>query len=94
MSFLNSVLKVFVGDKSKKDVKVLQPLVNQIKSFEAELEKLSHDELRAKTTFFKNKIKEDCKAINDKIEELLNEVKSSTDIDKNEDIYTEIDKLK
>lgn len=48
MSFINSVLKVFVGDKSEKDVKSLQPLVNEIKSFEKQLEGLSHDELRQK----------------------------------------------
>jgi len=44
MSFLNSILKAFVGDKSKKDVKELQPLVNQIKSFEQQLEGISNDE--------------------------------------------------
>ena len=32
MSFLNSVLKVFVGDKSKQDVKAITPLVNKIKT--------------------------------------------------------------
>ena len=46
MSFINSILKAFVGDKSQKDVKELQPLVDQIKSFELLLESLSHDELR------------------------------------------------
>ena len=35
MSLLNSVLKVFVGDKSKQDVKAIMPLVEQIKSFES-----------------------------------------------------------
>ena len=94
MSFLNSVLKAFVGDKSKKDVKELQPLVTQIKSFEAGLEKLSHDELRSKTTEFRAKITEACKSLNDQIEELTAEVNASKDIDKNEDIYGEIDKLK
>jgi preprotein translocase subunit SecA len=94
MSFINSILKAFVGDKSQKDVKSLQPLVDQIKSFEADFESLSHDELRAKTIAFKAKIKEDRKAIDDQISTLQEEVKASTDIDKNEDIYTEIDKLK
>jgi preprotein translocase subunit SecA len=94
MSILNTVLKVFVGDKSKKDVKALQPLVDQIKSFEASLQGLSHDELRAKTAIFKAKIEENVKEVNDKIEALLEEVKASSDIDKNEDIYSEIDKLK
>ena len=56
MSFINSILKVFVGDKSQKDVKALQPYLNKIKTFEAPLQALSHDELRAKTIFFKEKI--------------------------------------
>ena len=34
MSFINNVLKVFVGDKAKKDVKALQPLVDKILDFE------------------------------------------------------------
>ncbi|RKR12240.1 protein translocase subunit secA [Maribacter vaceletii] len=94
MSFLNSILKVFVGDKSEKDVKELQPIIKQVKSFEAAIENLSHDELRAKTTEFKNKIKENCSEITSKISALTEEVNASTDIDKNEDIYAEIDKLK
>ena len=93
MSLLNSVIKAFVGDKSKKDVKQLQPLVEQIKSFEVAMEGLSLDELRNKTKEFKAKIEENCKSINEKIEELTNEVHASTDIDKNEDIYADIDKL-
>lgn len=94
MSFVNSILKAFVGDKSKKDVKELQPLVEEVKSFEAAIESLSNDELRNKTLTFKTKIKEDSKTINDQIQALTEEVQASTDIDKNEDIYAEIDKLK
>ncbi|MFK5972776.1 MAG: preprotein translocase subunit SecA [Flavobacteriaceae bacterium] len=94
MSFINSVLKAFVGDKSKKDVKELQPLVDKIKSFEGAMVALSHDELRKKTVDFKKRILDDCKEVNDKIAELQREVKTSTDIDKNEDIYAEIDTLK
>ncbi|WP_149275281.1 preprotein translocase subunit SecA [Pareuzebyella sediminis] len=94
MSFLNSVLKVFVGDKSEKDVKAMQPLVEQIKSYEKELEQISNDELRNKTLSFKAKIAEDINHLTDQIKALEDEVKVSNDIDKNEDIYTEIDKLK
>ncbi len=93
MSLINSVLKVFVGDKSEKDVKALQPLVKEIKSFEQELEGLSHDELRQKTVSFKAQIAEDCKEINDKIAALEEEVENSYDIDRNEEIYAEIDRL-
>ena len=94
MSFLNSVIKTFVGDKAKKDVKELQPLVKEIRSFETALEGLNNDELRNKTFAFKDKIQENCKALNEEIVKLQTEVKASSDIDRNEDIYTEIDRLK
>lgn len=93
MSILNAVLKVFVGDKSEKDVKALQPLVKKIKSFEQALESLSHDQLRQKTQEFKDKIAERCASINEQILALEQEAETATDIDRNEEIYTEIDKL-
>ena len=37
MSILNSVLKVFVGDKKKKDLKELQPIVTNVRSFESQM---------------------------------------------------------
>ncbi len=94
MSFLNSIIKTFVGDKAKKDVKELQPIIDKVKTYEAALEAMDHDALRAKTIAFKNQIKEDCKEINDQIEKLKEEVASSADIDRNEDIYAEIDSLR
>lgn len=93
MSLLNSVLKVFVGDKSKKDVKELKPLLDEIKSFEGAMESLSNDELRQKTIEFKARIAEACTGINARIQELKEEVQASPDIDKNEEIYSEIDTL-
>ena len=94
MSFLNSVLKVFVGDKSKQDVKAITPLVDKIKTFEAALEALSHDELRAKTTEFKAKIDEANKAIDEQIATLLEQADNTENIDEREDIYEQVDKLK
>ncbi len=94
MSFLNSVLKVFVGDKSKQDVKAITPIVDKIKSFEKAIESLSHDALRAKTAEFKMKIAEAIKPINLQIENLLQEAENTEDIDRREDIYQDIDKLK
>ena len=93
MSFINSILKVFVGDKSQKDVKALQPYLNKIKTFEAPLQALSHDELRAKTIFFKEKIKQARAEKDAKIAALKDEVETISDIDKREDIYIAIDAL-
>ena len=94
MSILNSVIKAFVGDKAKKDVKALQPLVVEIKSFEKAISALDHDGLRAKTGEFKNKIASACKEVTDKINALEEEVNASDDIDRNEALYGEIDKLR
>jgi len=93
MSFLNSVLKVFVGDKSKQDVKAITPIVEKIKALEPTISGLSHDELRAKTTEFKATIAEAIKSINDEIAQLKDEAENTEDIDKREDIYEAIDKL-
>ena len=93
MSFINSVLKAFVGDKSKQDVKALSPIINQVKAFESDFEALSNDELRAKTAYFKEKIAEARQDLNDKIDQLNEEANTTEDIDKREDIYLEIDTL-
>ncbi|MDX1762137.1 MAG: preprotein translocase subunit SecA, partial [Christiangramia sp.] len=94
MSFLDSVLKAFVGDKSKKDVKEIQPIVNKIKALESEFEALSLDELRAKTSEFKSKITEATREVKEKIEALNKEADETDDITRKEDIYAEVDALK
>ena len=94
MGILDNVLKLFVGDKSKKDISDIQPIVTQIKKQESVIEKLSIDELRAKTTEFKNKIKADQKEIQDQINALEKESSEIDDINKKEDLYKEIDQLK
>jgi preprotein translocase subunit SecA len=86
-------LKAFVGDKSEKDVKAIQPIINKIKSFEGALQALSHDELRAKTAEFKTKI-QNARADKDaKIASLKQDAEQTQDIDAREDIYAEIDKI-
>jgi preprotein translocase subunit SecA len=93
MSILDKVLKVFVGDKSKQDVSALKPIVENIKSFEKDLERLSHDELRAKTQEFKDKIAEARQPFNARKAELLEKAEATEDIDEREDLYVEADKI-
>ncbi len=93
MSFINSIIKAFVGDKSEKDVKALQPYLTKIKTFESGLMAMSHDELRARTLFFKEKIKQNRSEKDAKIASLQQEAESVEDIDKREDIYLAIDAL-
>ena len=94
MSIVNKILKVFVGDKAKKDVQELQPIISQIKSFEEGLKALSHDELRAKTTAFKERIADSIQSENDEIKTLEEQIENELDVDKNDEAYQRIDQLR
>lgn len=94
MGILDNVLKMFVGDKSKKDISDIQPYVDRVKTFESEMEQLSLDALRAKSDGFRTKIKEDQKEIQDQIDALEKKTESMDDIDEKEEVYNQIDKLK
>jgi len=93
MSLLNSLLKIFVGDKSKQDVKAILPLVEKINAFETNFKTLSNDELRAKTIEFKDKIKRARLPKDQTIADIKTQIEQTQDIDKREDFYAEIDKL-
>jgi len=94
MGVLDSVLKVFVGDKSKKDLKAITPIVDQIKSFESQFEALSIDELRQNTSRFKTTIKEATADLQSQIDALEEKAEDEPDIDVKENFYGEIDDLK
>ena len=93
MSILNRVLNVFVGDKSRKDLKSIQPIVSQILKEEIKLSDISNDELRSKTKEFKNQIQDIRSLFQEKINTLLVQIDQSNDIDEKESFYTEIDAL-
>lgn len=92
MSIINSILKVFVGDKRKKDLELLQPVVTEINTFEKEISVLTNDQLRQKTSSFKQKIIEYTNEYTSKINELKEEAPEAN-VDRKEEIYDEIDML-
>ena len=56
MGLLVSIIKTFVGDKTKKDLKQISPLVDKINKYQKDLETLNHDKLRKKTEEFKSRL--------------------------------------
>ena len=91
MSILNNILKTFIGDKTKKDLNNITPLVAEIKTYEKQLESLTNDELRLKTAAFKGQIAKARAPFDDNINTLLQEVKKIQDLDEKENIYQQVD---
>ena len=93
MSIVNNLLKLFVGDKTKKDLKSILPLVDAIKGHENAFNQLSNDELRAKTVEFKERIKAARREFDREIEEHRTSIEALEDIDERERLYNRIDSL-
>lgn len=88
---LNKILKSLFGDKSTRDMKLIQPLVDKVKAVYPDIQKLSNDELRAKTKEIQAYVQDAGKPYRDKIAELKAKIES-TPIDEREPIFDEIDK--
>jgi len=89
---INSILKKLFGDKSSRDMKLIQPLVEKAKSFTPQVEAMSNDELRARTKVLQQQVQQSAKAQKDKIAELKATIED-TPIDERESIFNQIDKL-
>ena len=74
MSIVNSLLKVFLGDKSGKDLKKLTPIVDEINNHFNKLSSISNDQLRNKTIEFKKLISDETKELNDLLSDLNNKL--------------------
>jgi len=90
---LGKILKLFVGDKSKKDLKQINPIIEEIHSFENEMNGLSNDDLRNQTQIFKELIQQSTSDINSQIENIKGEIEEIKDFDKKEELFSQIDKL-
>jgi preprotein translocase subunit SecA len=86
-------LQKLFGTKSEKDIKEIQPIVNQILAEYAKLINLSNDELRAKTEELKQEIQAHIKPFTQKIDELKANAEAEADFEKREEIYDEVDKI-
>ncbi|MBR1394781.1 MAG: preprotein translocase subunit SecA [Prevotella sp.] len=87
-----SILKSLFGDKSSRDMKLIQPLVEKAKSFTPQVQAMSNDELRARTKAIQQQVQSAAKEQKDKIAELKATIED-TPIDEREGIFNQIDKL-
>jgi preprotein translocase subunit SecA len=88
--------KLFGGNKSQKDIKIIQPLVGEINNHFNSYQSLTNDQLRNKTQEFKQRIKDHLNMIDTEISDLNKKAEELpfSDITGKDAIYNEIDALK
>ena len=93
---LSILSKIFGGNKSQKDVKLLMPIVEKVGQFFKQYESLTNDELRGKTVEFRTRIKNHLLEIDNTIEAKKVEAEALPveEINQRDVIYQQIDKLK
>jgi preprotein translocase subunit SecA len=91
---LKFIAKIF-GTKSQRDIKSIQPLVQETIQEYEKLASLSHDQLRAKTSEVQAEINEALKPIDDQLAELHKRIADQPDLDilAKEAVFAEIDEL-
>ena len=88
----NNFLKSLFGDKSSRDMKLIQPLVEKVKTEYPKIKALTNDELRAKTKELQHYVQSSADEQKKQIEELKAKIEE-TPIDEREEIFNQIDKL-
>ncbi|MGM9804876.1 MAG: preprotein translocase subunit SecA [Candidatus Aphodosoma sp.] len=91
MGFNDFLTKLF-GNKAQRDLKEVMPVVNKIKAVYPEIEKLSNDELRARTEAVRQRLQASVKNDRDSIAKLREQIET-TEIDRREKLYNEIDSI-
>ena len=89
---LTKLLKSLFGDKSTRDMKLIQPFVEKVKSMSPNIENLDNDALRARTLEIRKNIQESVTAQRKQIDDLKAKIEE-TPIDERADIFAQIDKI-
>ena len=88
----NKILKSLFGDKSSRDMKLIQPLVEEAKAFTPQLQQLDNDALRQRSKEIRLQVQSSAKEQKEKIAQLKATIED-TPIDEREAIFNQIDKL-
>ncbi|NMB81187.1 MAG: DEAD/DEAH box helicase, partial [Ignavibacteria bacterium] len=89
----NSLLKKIFGDKNERWTKDLWPVVEEINGYFDQLKNLTDDELRAKTTEFKNKISAETEELRNHLDDLKNKLQEVSSAEEKHSLYDEIEQI-
>jgi preprotein translocase subunit SecA len=91
---ISDLLKKFFGDKSAKDRKEYQPIIDKANEYFLAFRNLSDDELRAKTADFQKRVKDGTQKLEDELKELNAQATDlNTSIHLKEELFEKVDKL-
>jgi preprotein translocase subunit SecA len=90
---IQKLLQKLLGDKSKKDLKEIQPYVEKIHRAEESIRGISPDGLRQKTKEFKERVKSSSKLEREEIISLKNSADQENNFEIKESLYSKIDEL-
>ena len=86
------ILKSLFGDKSSRDMKLIQPLVDKVKAVYPSVEKLDNDALRARSKELQQQVQQSAKEQKAQIAELKAKIED-TPLDERAAIFAQIDKI-
>ena len=89
---LTKILTKLFGNKSSRDMKLIQPLVEKVKAVYPEIQQLDNDQLRQRTKDIQQKVQQSAKTQKEEIERLKGTIED-TPIDERAEIFAQIDKL-
>ena len=89
---LNSFLKSIFGNKSERDLKKLMPIVHEIQAVYPEIERLSNDELRARSAAIRQEIQDYVQPQRDEIAAIKAEIET-LEYEEREPMWAKVDKL-
>ena len=87
------VLESLFGSKSGRDIKEVRPIVDKVNEHFDALQNISHEELRAKTAEFRQRIADNIADETNQIEDLKSKIDSEENIETKEAYYQQIDDL-
>ncbi len=88
----NKILKSLFGDKSTRDMKLIQPFVEKVKAVSPQVEKLNNDGLRQRTADIRQQVQGSAQEQKARIDTLKATIEN-TPIDERADIFEQIDKI-
>ena len=89
---LTKILTSLFGNKSSRDMKLIQPLVEKVKAVYPEIQQLDNDQLRQRTKDIQQKVQDSAKTQKEEINRLKATIED-TPIDERAEIFAKIDKL-